>query len=85
MSARGLCLLSFHQSNLLINTENMASSAIFVKNHHVLNTRNTLLDCGMQGPAGSPVFYGLLGTGPWQLLLCAFIFMTPKHLDGGKR
>lgn len=26
-----------------------------------------------------------LGPGPWQLHLCAFIFMTPKHLDEGKR
>lgn len=32
------------------------------------------------------MLYGLLGTGPWQLHLCGFIFMTPKHLDGeGKR
>lgn len=31
------------------------------------------------------MLYGLLGTGPWQLQLCGFIFMTPKHLDGGKR
>lgn len=31
------------------------------------------------------MFYGLLGTGPWQLHLCGFIFMTPKHLDEGER
>lgn len=41
-----------------------------------------MLDRGVQGRARSPMFYGLLGTGPWQLHLCDFIFVTPKHLDG---
>lgn len=55
------------------------------KNNHVLDERSTLLDCGGRGQAESPMFYGLLGTRPWQLHLCGFIFMTPKHLDGGKK
>ena len=41
-----------------------------------------MLDCGEQAWAESPVFYGLLGTEPWQLHLCGFIFMTSQHWDG---
>lgn len=62
----------------------MASSAILKKNNHVLDARSTLWDCGERDRAESPVFYGLLGTGPWQLHHRGFIFMTPKHWDGEK-
>lgn len=48
----------------------------------MLEARSTLLDCGEQDWAESPVFYGLLGTEPWQLHLCGFIFMTSQHRDG---
>lgn len=44
-----------------------------------------MLDCGKQGRAEPPVFYGLLGTGPWQLHLSGFIVMTPKRWDGEKK
>ena len=44
-----------------------------------------MLDGGEQGRAEPPVLYGLLETGPWQLHLCGFIFMTPKHWDGEEK
>lgn len=31
------------------------------------------------------MFYGLLGSGPWQLHFCGFIFMTPKHWGEEKK
>lgn len=51
----------------------------------MLDARSTLPDCGERGQAELPVFYGLLGTGPWQFRLCGFIFMTPKHWDGEEK
>lgn len=51
----------------------------------MLDARSTLLDCGERGQAASPVFYSLLGTGPWQFRVCGFIFMTPKQWDGEKK
>lgn len=51
----------------------------------MLDARSTLLDCSERAQAESSMFYGLLGTGPWQLRLCGFIFMTPKRWDERKK